>query len=238
MIKCNVKILRQRAPFQEPYWEMFAYEGPADNTVAGMLDELNYRDDITDIDGNPVPRISWECSCLQGVCGGCAMVICGRPSLACNTFLRDLIGTSAARAKSSPVPVITIEPLKKFMTICDLVVDRSKIQEDLLAVNSYIEEYSPDSAPEEEHRLQYAAAKCLKCGLCLEACPNYTGKGSFFGALFAGDCYLIATRSRRGGSVKEDYGKHFAAGCSKSFACMEVCPAEVPLLSIISRMNK
>ena len=250
LVKYKVKILRQRAPFQEPYWEMFVYEGPADNTVAGMLDDLNYRDDITDIDGNPVPRISWECSCLQGICGGCAMVINGRPALACETFLRDLTpGTEnrspfqkqspgPRKAEPSPVPTITIEPLKKFMTISDLVVDRSKIQEDLLAVNSYIEEYSPDSASAEDHSLQYAAAKCLKCGLCLEVCPNYTGKGSFFGALFAGDCYLIASRSKHGKSVKEDYGKHFAAGCSKSFACMEVCPAEVPLLSIISKMNR
>ena len=46
-----VKIKRQLSPFSEPYWESFKYEGPDDNTVAGVLDSLNYRDDIYDVDG-------------------------------------------------------------------------------------------------------------------------------------------------------------------------------------------
>ena len=58
------------------------------------------------------------------------MVINGRPALACETFLRDLKGE-----------VITVEPLKKFPTISDLVVDRGVIQENLKKTDAYIEEY-------------------------------------------------------------------------------------------------
>ena len=86
----NVKILRQASPFNKPYWQEFTYERNDNQTVAGMLDELNYKDDLKDKDGNPAPRIQWECSCLQGTCGACAMVINHRPALACETVLRDI----------------------------------------------------------------------------------------------------------------------------------------------------
>ena len=221
----RVKILRQRFPGAEAYWQTFLYEGPKDVSVASVIDTLNYRDDITDIDGNRVPRISWECSCLQGMCGGCAMVINGRPALACETFLTDM-GEE-----------VTLAPLSKFPVLSDLVVDRTVIQETLLAGNDYIGEYRP--SPEKEYDHQYAAAKCLKCGLCLEVCPNYTNGKTFYGAAFANDCYLIATRSDRwNDGIRGEYVSHFAAGCSKSLSCVEVCPMQIPTLSSMAKLNR
>lgn len=220
-----VKILRQDSPFSKAYWQEFAYEKKDDQTVAGMLDELNYKDDLIDIKGNPAPRISWECSCLQGMCGACAMVINKRPALACETFLRDLKGD-----------VITLEPLKKFMTISDLLVDRAVINENLKEENVYIGKYEGSDPKEHEH--QYMVAKCLKCGLCLEVCPNYRGGKTFFGALFANDCYLIATRGNKNKKdLKKSYNKHFANGCSNSLSCMDVCPMQIPTLASIAKMN-
>ena len=75
----RIRIRRQRMPHAESYWQEFEYDGPADNTVAGVLDYLNYRDDITDAQGNHVPRISWECSCLQAVCGSFRICLFGIP---------------------------------------------------------------------------------------------------------------------------------------------------------------
>lgn len=222
----RVKIKRQASPFSKPYWEYFKYEGPADNTVAGVLDDLNYRDDIFNENGEPVPRISWECSCLQGVCGSCAMVINGRPALACETFLRDLKGDE-----------VVIEPLRKFPVISDLVTDRGAIGDGLREAGMYIRDYTPSSAAEYAH--QYAAAKCLKCGLCLEVCPNYVKGETFYGAAFANDCYLIASRS--GGDTKQlrgVYDRHFAAGCSKALSCMDVCPMKIPTIASIAKMNR
>lgn len=222
----RIKVLRQKSPFSKPYWQEFDYTYKENQTVAGMLDELNYKDDLIDINGEPAPRIQWECSCLQGMCGGCAMVINNRPALACETFLRDIKGDT-----------VVLEPLKKFTTICDLVVDRGIIQENLRKSNTYIEEYKGADPSEYEH--MYAAGKCLKCGLCLEVCPNYKGGKSFFGAAFANDCYLIASRSgTMENVVKESYRTNFENGCSKALSCVDVCPMKIPTLASIAKMNR
>ena len=116
----RVRILRQDDPTSKPYWQYFAADVSDDMSVASLLDHINFNDDIMDENGNKTTRIGWECSCLQAVCGSCAMVINGRPSLACDTFLRDLKGD-----------VISIQPLTKFPVIHDLIVDRTSISENL-----------------------------------------------------------------------------------------------------------
>ncbi len=222
----RVKVLRQRSPVSEPYWQEFDYDPHGNITVAGMLDELNYKDDLKDITGESAPRIQWECSCLQGMCGGCAMVINHVPRLACETFIADLKGDT-----------IILEPLSKFFTLSDLVVDRGIIQENLKKADAFIEEYRFD--PGADHDRMYSVAKCLKCGLCLEVCPNYKDGKRFFGAMFANDCYLISARSgKHEEEIRKSYGEHFAKGCSKSLSCMDVCPVKIETLASISRMNR
>jgi len=222
----KVKILRQKSPYSKPYWETFNYDGPKENSVAGLLDYLNYNDDIVDEKGNKTSRIQWECSCLQGVCGACAMVINDIPALACQTFLRDMKGDE-----------ITIRPLRKFPVVSDLVVERSSIQENLKQTNMFIGEYKPSSDKDQKH--QYDAAKCLKCGLCLEVCPNYVNGETFFGAAFANDCYLVYSRNEnKSGKIKKVYEEHFGKSCSKALSCVDVCPMNIPTIASMAKLNK
>lgn len=95
----------------------------------------------------------------------------------------------------------------------------------------------PDETDEYEH--QYKTAKCLKCGLCLEVCPNYVRGEKFFGALYANDCYLISSMNGAGSEeIKRAYGKHFAAVCSKSLSCMDVCPMGIQTITSKVKMNR
>ena len=221
-----VKIKRQRSPMSEPYWQSFSYEGPAHVPISAVLDALNYTDDLFDIENNAAERIRWECGCMQAMCGGCAMVINGKPALACATFADEVRGGE-----------LRLEPLSKFPVVADLIVDRGIIYENLLRAEAYLEERA--ASDKRGHELRYSIAKCLKCGLCLEVCPNYHAGGDFFGALFANESYLLASQSAENGArAVKKYKTHFAAGCSKALSCAEVCPAKIETITSILRMNR
>ena len=221
-----VKIKRQRSSDSAPYWQSFLYNGPEHVTISAVLDALNYTDDLFDTEGNPAERIQWECSCMQAICGGCAMVINGVPALACNTFADEVKGGD-----------IVLEPLSKFPVVADLVVDRSVIYENLNQAKAYIESLAASDRKQHDH--QYSVAKCLKCGLCLEVCPNYRAGGTFFGAVFANESYLIATQSaEKPVQIVKEYKTHFGAGCSKALSCQSVCPAGIETITSILKMNR
>ena len=38
--------------------------------------------------------------------------------------------------------------------------------------------------------------------------------------------------------IRKQYARHFEAGCSKSLACRDICPAHLPTLSSIAYMNR
>ena len=120
---------------------------------------------------------------MQKSCGGCAMVINGRPALACGEFI-----------DTDKEKMLVLESLTKFPVVADLAVDRSIIQEYQKTAMMYLgTRAKPDK---KEFAQQYSAAKCLKCGLCLEVCPNYTKDSEkFFGAAFANSVYLLHSSS-------------------------------------------
>lgn len=221
-----IKIKRQKTSSEPFYWQSFEYNGPKHVTVSAVLDALNYTDDLFDIEKNPAPRIRWECSCMQAVCGGCAMVINGLPALACETYIDKFKGEK-----------LIIEPLSKFPVIADLIVDRSVIYENLIKAKAYLENRT--KVEKKQHKQQYSVAKCLKCGLCLEVCPNYHPGGDFYGAILANESYLLTSQSvDKKPQVVKEYKKHFGAGCSKALSCQTVCPAKIETITSILKMNR
>jgi succinate dehydrogenase / fumarate reductase iron-sulfur subunit len=222
----NVRIKRQKSPDSPAYWQSFSYDGPKHVPISALLDALNYTDDLYDIEGAPADRIRWECSCMQAMCGGCAMVINGTPALACQTFADEVKGEE-----------IILEPLSKFPVIADLTVDRSAIYEQLIKAKAFLD--GSACADKGQHKQQYDVAKCLKCGLCLEVCPNYHPGGEFYGALLANESYLIASQTKgKAVQAKKEYDAHFASGCSKALSCQSVCPMGIETLTSILRMNR
>ena len=163
---------------------------------------------------------------MQAVCGGCAMVINGVPALACATFADEVKGKE-----------LVLEPLSKFPVVADLIVDRSIIYEHLNRAKAFLE--CSAETDKRQHQQQYSVAKCLKCGLCLEVCPNYHPGGEFYGAILANESYLIASQSpNKKPQVIQEYKKHFGAGCSKALSCQSVCPMEIETITSIIKMNR
>jgi succinate dehydrogenase / fumarate reductase iron-sulfur subunit len=221
-----VRIKRQQNFESKAYWQRFQYDGPTHVTVSAVLDALNYTDDLFDIDGKPTTRIRWECSCMQSVCGGCAMVINGVPALACATFADAVKGEE-----------LVLEPLSKFPVVADLIVDRSSIYENLIRAKAYLDSVAKND--KRQYAQQYSVAKCLKCGLCLEVCPNYRPGSDFFGAILANEGYLIASQSsEKKPQIVQAYKTHFGAGCSKALSCQSVCPMEIETITSMMRMNR
>ena len=223
-----VKILRRKDADALPYWQSFYYKGKGRVTVAQILDTLNETDDLFDTENKPAPRIRWECSCMQKMCGACAMLIDGTPALACNTFIE------AEKKKT-----LTLAPLSKFPCVCDLVVDRSIIAEHMKAAELWIGDRAEPS--QELTGRQYEISRCLKCGICLEVCANYHRGEKFFGAVTANESWLVCSETAdetHKKAVRKAYRAHFESGCSKSLACVSNCPMHIDTLAQMAEMNR
>ena len=222
----TLKILRRERDGKESFWQCFLYIPKTDNdTVATALTELNKRENLTDADGNPTRSVEWECSCLQKKCGACAMVISGRPCLACDAKLTDL------------KKEITVEPLRKFPVVCDLVVDRSILYENLKTLKLWLKEDAV--LPDRYRDLAYEASECIQCGCCLEVCPNFDPDGIFTGAAGAVPMTRLLLAQEKSGDLENAglYEKRFFESCGKSLACEKICPAGIPTGEMLSRSN-
>ena len=224
-MKITVRIKRQNSFEAEAFYQTILRDCDAETNIATLLREIN-AEEVLDIDGIPVGEIAWECSCLQKKCGACAMRINGMPRLACDTKIGDL--------KSKTV---TLEPLKKFPVVRDLIVDRSVLRENLIALHNWLESEATKS--EKSVDLAYDASRCIQCGCCLEVCPNFTAGESFFGAAAFVPASRILSQLPKGKKYElaREYGKHIYNGCGKSLSCHDICPVGIDVEHKLSNSN-
>ena len=200
----------------------FEYTGNLNIPVTTLLEKININYDT---------KIHYSSSCLQGLCGSCAMLINGWPKLACKTFVNELPMTKYFHK-------ITLEPLSKFPIIKDLMVDRSKLYESMKETQQWLDEKAKINYDNID--FEYELSECLMCGCCLEACPNYTGENPFMGAVLPVSSAKITaqTSNEKLKFHRQKYRKHFYNNCVKSLVCQDVCPMEIPTQRAISYMNK
>lgn len=233
-MKLTFDILRRSSAESEPCRQKIPYETDDEReTVATALTKINEaalcpgETGGCDITGKKITPVRWESGCLQKKCGACAMLINGRPRLACDSFLKDF-------AKKGTV---MLEPLSKFPVVADLIVDRSIMMENLKTLRVWSDEAVP--VREKKTADVYDAASCLQCGCCLEVCPNFFSGGDFLGAAgFVPNARLLLIASREERSrVKAAYKKHVYNGCGKSLACENICPAGIDINRLLSKSN-
>ena len=229
-----LKIKRQDNPDSKPYWDEF--EVP-------YRPGLNVISCIMDIAANPVTRdgrqttpIVYDSSCLEEICGSCAMLINGRARMACSALVDNL---------EQP---ITLEPFSKFPVVRDLRVDRSVLFENLKAVKAWVPvdgTYDLGSGPRqspEQQQVNYPLSKCISCCCCMEACPQFNESTGFVGAATISQVRLFNNHPT-GKELKKDrltalMGDGGIHECGYAQNCVEVCPKEIPLTESISNVAK
>lgn len=152
-----------------PHMQSFVLEETANMTLFIVLNRLREEQD---------PGLIFDFCCRAGICGSCAMVINGRPGLACQTKTADL------------PEQITLLPLPVFKLIGDLSVDTGVwFREMYQKTESWIHTNKVFDPTKEEERMDNAVAeqiyeleRCVECGCCIAACGTARMRDDFLGA--------------------------------------------------------
>src|SRR5690625_114072 len=234
MSKIHLIITRQDSPDGPSYKEEF---------FSGYRPHMNVTSAVMEIRRQPINRygrrtapVQWEMSCLEEVCGICSMIINGIPRQACSTVIDQL---------EQP---ITIEPMRTFPVIRDLIIDREFMFDALKKVKAWIpidgtHDLGPGPRMNEKGRLMaYELSKCFTCGVCLEACPNVNDKHDFLGPFVFPQVRLKNVHPT--GEMNKDerleafMGRGGLQGCGNSQNCVQVCPKGIPITTSIAAVNR
>jgi succinate dehydrogenase / fumarate reductase, iron-sulfur subunit len=211
MHKATVKVFRGT----KDGGEYKTYEVPIEDGMV-VLDAIHY------IQANFDPQLAVRWNCKAAKCGSCSAEVNGKPSLMCKTRMdRFAAGED-----------ITVQPVKTFPLIKDLVTDVSWNYE----VNKRITPFTP--APntdwtvyqEDIDRVQ-EFRKCIECFLCQDVCHvlrDHNRKDAFMGPR-----YLVRTAglemhpldtADRTKYLHDEGGIGF---CNITKCCTEVCPEDI-----------
>jgi len=167
--------------------------------------------------------VRWNCK--AGKCGSCSVEINGKPKLACMTRMNSF----------GPDETITVQPLKTFPIIKDLVTDVSWNYKQ----NKRIAPFKPKpKGADGQHRMYQEDVdrvqefrKCIECFMCQDVCHvlrDREGKNDFVGPRFmirlAGLEMNPLDDADRIPEIRHKYGSGF---CNITRCCTEVCPEHI-----------
>lgn len=232
-----LKVLRGHPGHQ--YWEEFELARiPSANIISSLME----------IQRNPLNRrkekvtpVVWESGCLEEVCGSCSMLINGRPRQACTALIETIIQETQSN-------IIVLAPFSKFPLIRDLIVDRTRMFEDLKRVRAWISvdsTYSQEGGPRispEKQKMMYALSTCMTCGCCLEACPQVNSKSEFIGPAAISQARLFNANpigyTQKADRMRELMKEGGISSCGNNQNCVQVCPKEIPLTDSIADISR
>jgi succinate dehydrogenase / fumarate reductase iron-sulfur subunit len=170
--------------------------------------------------------VRWNCK--AGKCGSCSAEINGMPKLMCMTRLADL-------PRDRPV---TVEPMKAFPPIRDLVTDVSWNYRVKMTITPFTPR--PPDAPDGTWRMQQGDVdrvmefrKCIECFLCQDVCHvlrDHQMHDRFIGPRFlvyaaALEMHPLDTADRRA-ELRHVQGIGY---CNITKCCTTVCPEGITI---------
>ncbi|WP_442855266.1 fumarate reductase iron-sulfur subunit [Colwellia sp. PAMC 20917] len=185
------------------------------------------------------PTLQFDFVCRAGICGSCAMLINGQPSLACRTLTKD------------HPDVINLAPLPGFKLIGDLSVDTGQWMRGMserLETWIHLQETSVDLGKIEEKMEPklaediYKLDRCIECGCCIAACGTAQMREDFIGGVGLNQIarYRLDPRDAR---TDADYYEVIGTengvfGCMTLLGCEDTCPKNLPLAGQIAYMRR
>jgi succinate dehydrogenase / fumarate reductase iron-sulfur subunit len=231
----ELRIRRQDAPSAAPRWEEFSLPYQPGMNVISCLMEIRKRPLLKD--GRPTTPVAWDCSCLEEVCGACTMLVNRVPRQSCAALIDKL-----------PAGPVTLEPLTKFPVVRDLIVDRQPMFDALQQVKAWIPidgTYDLGPGPrlaESAREVAYEFARCMTCGCCMEACPQYNGRSEFMGPAPLAQVRLFNAHPTGAMNARERLdaimGRGGLVDCGNAQNCVEVCPKEIPLTEAFAELGR
>lgn len=230
----ELRILRQDEPGSAPYWHNFSIPYRPNMNVISALQAIQ-RHPFTK-EGKKVRPVVWDCNCLEEVCGACTMIINGKVRQSCSALIDNL---------EHP---IELRPMTKFPVVRDLWVDRQRMFDALKRVRAWIPidgTYDLGQGPnmaEKDRAIAYDLSRCMTCGCCLEACPQYTLTNEFVGAAAIQQARLFNEHPTGNMNAHERLdalmGPDGLVGCGNAQNCVEICPKDLPLVESIAEMQR
>ena len=230
----HLKIKRQDNTESKPYWQEFKVPYKKKHNIVSILMEIQ-KNPVT-ADGTPTTPVVWECNCMEEVCGACTMIINGKVQQGCSTLV-----------DTCKQPIV-LEPMSKFPVVRDLMIDRNSMFENLKKVIAWVPiDGSFDMGPgprmsPKNHLWAYELSRCMTCGCCLEACPQFNPRSRFIGAHIVGQVRLFNIH-KSGKMQAEDRievmkGPGGITECGNAQLCQDACPKDLPLLNAIGHVNR
>jgi len=179
-------------------------------------------DAVLEIQRSQAPDLAVRWNCKAAKCGSCSAEINGKPQLMCKTRLDHLPADEP----------ITVEPMRAFPLICDLVTDVSWNYE----VNKLIPPFTPrDDLPEGDFLIDQMETdrmsefrKCIECFMCQDVCHilrDHRLHNRYYGPRFMVRLASLDMHPLDGLDRMDMIADDAGIGlCNITKCCTEVCP--------------